>query len=161
MIIIDTSIGHSSIERVFYQFWWQDITRSYQKNYSIAKCFNLKSMPQVFLDLETTQNSFCLKLHICLRFYNSHTYYSDYLLYINWGGLSPTQLKYAQNTLETSIKEIGPFFIADGVLIKQYRAMMISCTNCASVGLFRNFGCVFKLIVQRNASKSILLYIGT
>ena len=72
-------------------------------------------MPQVFLDVETTQNSFCLKLHICLRFYNSHTYYSDYLLYINWGGLSPTQLKYAQNTLETSIKEIGPFFIADGV----------------------------------------------
>ena len=44
-------------------------------------------------------------------------------------------------------------------LIKQYRAMMISCTNCVSAWLFKNFGCVFKLIVQRNASKSILLYI--
>ena len=119
MTIIDTSIGHTCKnfhrKSFFNQFSLQDSTKSYQKNYLISKCFNLKSMPQVFLDVETTQNSFCLKLHICLRFYNSHTYYSDYLLYINWGGLSPTQLKYAQNTLETSIKEIGPFFIADGV----------------------------------------------
>ena len=28
---------------------------------------------------------------------------------------NPAQMKNAQNTLETSIKEIGPFFIADGV----------------------------------------------
>ena len=40
-------------------------------------------------------------------------------------------------------------------LIKQYRAMMISCTNCVSAWLFKNFGCVFKLIVQRNASAEI------
>ena len=67
----------------------------------------------------------------------------DFTIHIQWlsfihqlRGAEPSpQLKYAQNTLETSIKEIGPFFIAS-VLIKQYRAMMISCTKPTALLLY-------------------------
>ena len=102
--------------------------------------FILVTIPlSIVFDVETTtQNSQSAEPSL-----PKAPYMPDFTIHIQWlsfihqlRGAEPSpQLKYAQNTLETSIKEIGPFFIA-GVLIKQYRAMMISCTKPTALLLY-------------------------